>query len=108
MKSFKEIFRKKRSGGEKSSLSFGHGPEADWKLILVSTIVLVVFVSICNLVIFLRINREVLVVENGVGETEATLDLNRLKSTLRYYQNKEVEFEKIKAGAVPSVIDPSL
>lgn len=109
MKDFKEIFEKSDWKGKNNFLHFGNGPEADWKLIVVSTITLAVLASALNVWMFVRINGgKAFEIEKGAEETEATLDLRKLRATLEYYQNKGVEFEKIRSGAVPAVVDPSI
>src|SRR3989344_8024737 len=102
MKDLKEIFKKNDWKGKGSLIRFGSGPEADWKLIVISAITLVILVSALNVWMFVKINEgEAFEIEESAEETEATLDLKKLRATIEYYQNKEVEFEKIRSGAIP-------
>src|SRR3989344_5765629 len=75
---------------------FGTSPEADWKIIFISTVALALLVIIISAFIFIKIDKG-----------EKTLDISLLKKTVSYYQGKAVEFERIKRASTPAV-DPSL
>jgi hypothetical protein len=99
-------FEWKSQGG---LFGWGISPEADWKIIFVSTIVLVGLVTILNFFIFVKMNRgEIFVIEDN-GEAEiATLDMEKIKTTASYYQDKEAEFQKWRNGVNTVIVDPSL
>lgn len=87
---------------------FGTSPEADWKIIFMSTIILVVLVIFSSAFMFIIVSKgETLVVGESSVQDAKSLDTALLKETVLYYQNKALEFERIKSLVVPSV-DPSL
>ncbi|MFZ2763798.1 MAG: hypothetical protein WAX80_02050 [Minisyncoccia bacterium] len=87
---------------------FGTSPEADWKIIFVSGLTFALLLIVLSIFMFIKIDKgEIFVVEKIEGENEKTLDIARLQETVSYYQNKAVEFERIKAAKV-SAVDPSL
>lgn len=87
---------------------FGTSPEADWKIIFISTVVLALSVIILSAFIFIKIDKgEIFVVEQSDEQGEKTLDISLLKETVSYYEGKAVEFERIRRGSTPAV-DPSL
>jgi len=89
-------------------LGFGTSPEADWKIIFFSALILVVVAIALSAFIFIKINKgEIFVVEKPDGQSERTLDLTLLRKTVSYYQGKARVFESVKNKVVPSV-DPSL
>ena len=95
---------------QKDGRLFGHGtsPEADWKIIFISTMVLAVLVIGLSTFVFIKIDRgEIFVVEKLAEQGDKILDLSLLRETVSYYQDKAVEFERIKRVKTPSV-DPSL
>ena len=88
---------------------FGTSAEADWKIIFISTTALLVCVIILSVFMFIKINKGgIFVVEKLVEQKEKTLDVSLLKETVLYYQNKALEFEKMKIATTTRVIDPSL
>lgn len=93
--------------GEKL-FKFGLSPESDWKKILIITITLSVLVSVLNVIMFLQVDKgEIFTIDPQNSEDSLTLDINELEETTEYYQNKALEFEKIKNGATAGV-DPSV
>ena len=97
-------FRWKVRGG----LGFGTSPEADWRIILISAMVLAVLVIALSVLIFIKVDkREIFVVEKPEEEREKALDTSLLKETVLYYQTKALEFERIK-NSVTATVDPSL
>lgn len=86
----------------------GASPEADWKIIFVSTIVLIVSVVALSVFMFIKIDKgEIFVVQRLAGQGQEALNISILKETVSYYQKKAREFEKIKNEKVGAV-DPSL
>ena len=100
----------KKSGWKvRGRLGFGTSPEADWKIILISTIILTVLVIALNVLIFIKVNtRELFMVEQLEEEKGQTLNALLLRKTVLYYQNKALEFERIKNAGTSTAADPSL
>ena len=100
----------KKSGWKiRGKLGFGTSPEADWKIILISTVVLTVLVVTLSVLIFIKVNeRELFMVEQLEEEKGQTLDTLLLRKTVLYYQNKALEFDRIKNAGASTVADPSL
>jgi hypothetical protein len=101
------LFSKKFGKGRRS-LSFGTNPEADWKFIFIYTVVIILLVTLFNIVIFIKIDKgEIFTTERPLEEEKGVFNLAGLKNTVSYYQNKGLEFERIKKEKVPTA-DPSL
>ncbi|OHA92437.1 MAG: hypothetical protein A2665_00385 [Candidatus Zambryskibacteria bacterium RIFCSPHIGHO2_01_FULL_46_30] len=100
----------KKSGWKvRGRLGFGTSPEADWKIIVISTMVLTVLVVALSIWIFIKVNeREFFTVEPLEEERGKTLDTLLLRKTVLYYQNKALEFDRIKNAGTSTVADPSL
>ena len=87
---------------------FGTSPEADWKIILISTIVLAVLAIALNVLIFIKIDkREIFVADKAGEERGQALDISLLRETVLYYQNKAREFEKIQNQKTTSMVSPA-
>lgn len=79
---------------------FGTGPEADWKIIFIATSVLALLIIALSIFMFIKIDkREIFVSDKSSEPSQRTLDTARLKETILYYQNKALEFERIKNSA---------
>jgi len=108
MDNLRKIFSKfefKKSG---TSLNLGSGPERDWKLIALSTILLALFVIGFSLYVFIQIDKgEIFVVERPGGREGRILDIDKLRATVDYYQSKAETFETLKSQVIQSQ-DPSL
>ncbi len=100
----------KKSGWKiRGRLGFGTSPEADWIIILISTMVLTIFVVAFSVWIFIKVNqREFFTMEPLEEEKGKTLDTLLLRETVSYYQNKALEFERIKNAGTSTVANPSL
>ena len=83
-------------------------PDADWKVIFIGTVSLIVFVSILNLVVFVRVDKGKFFVGEEVITETLTLNTEKLKKTLTYYQNKAAEFKRFTSGGATVIVDPSL
>lgn len=87
---------------------FGTGPEADWKIIFISSTILVVLIIISSVFVFIKVYQgTVFTAEKSAVQEKKVLDIAFLRETVSYYQNKMLEFEKIKSVVAPST-DPSL
>jgi len=87
-------------------LSFGVSPEEDWKIIFISSIILVFVVIILNVYIFIKIDKGEIFGVTKSTEQEELLDISLLKETVFYYQNKALKFESFNSGDT-SIVDPS-
>lgn len=88
-------------------LKLGENPETDWKFIFIFTALLTVLIITLSVFTFIKIDKgEIFLVKESTGEEEG-LDLKVLKETVSYYENKALEFERIKSTKTSSV-DPSL
>ena len=87
---------------------FGVSPQADWKIIFISTLVLTLLALVLSGFIFIKIDKgEIFVVDRPLEQRGKTLDISLLKETISYYQGKAREFERTKNLVVPAT-DPSL
>ncbi len=106
----KETFQNLNKFNFKSGfkLGFDTGPEADWLIIFISSLTLSILVIALAIYMFIKVgNGEVFTVEKPVEEEAKMLDTKLLETTVLYYQNKAIEFERIKIEGVESV-DPSI
>lgn len=86
---------------------FGTSPEVDWKIIFILAMILAVFVIALSVFMFIKIDRKgIFVVERPTGGRGTTLDASLLRETVLYYQNKALEFKRIKSVITPAT-DPS-
>ena len=94
--------------GRRRAFGFGAGPESDWKIIFISTVILLLLIIILSIFMFVKIDKgDIFVVERPSGEKEKALDTVLLKETVSYYQNKASDFESVLN--TPAVVpDPSL
>jgi hypothetical protein len=84
-------------------------PDADWKVIFTGTVLLVLFASMLNLAVFVRIDKgKLFATEEEAAAEIPTIDTEELKKTLTYYQNKAAEFRRLTGGGATVVVDPSL
>ena len=87
---------------------FGVSPQADWKIIFISTLVLTLLALVLSGFIFIKIDKgEIFVIDKPLEQRGKTLDISLLKEIISYYQGKAREFERIKSLVVPAT-DPSL
>jgi voltage-gated potassium channel Kch len=76
---------------------FGTSPEADWKIIFISTLVLGSLVIALSVYMFIEVgNREISELEELAGQDDKPLNASLLRDTVLYYQNKALKFERIK------------
>ena len=109
MNKLKIFLNKFKREGDGPLFGFGTSPQADWRVIFFTSVGVAVLVSIINIAMFIGIDRgEIFVTQNPQTEGNKTLDIEKLKSTNRFYQNKATEFEKIKSGTRTSLVDPSI
>lgn len=104
-----QIFKK--IGWKKDGRPFGWGasPDADWKTIFLSTIVLILLASAWSFYVFTQVGRgEVSVDEAVTGEQLVTFDIEELKSAVSYYEAKAKAFEQLRNGSTTTVSDPSI
>ena len=88
-------------------LKLGESQETDWKIISLSTAVLATLIIVLSIFTFIKIDKgEIFSIKETAGEGGG-LDLVSLKETVSYYENKALEFERIKSSK-PTGVDPSL
>jgi hypothetical protein len=88
---------------------FGTSPETDWKIILVSAVVLAFIVITLCAYMFIKINKgEIFLVDQSTDTEAKTLDVEVLRETVSYYQSKALEFEHIRNATTTEAVDPSL
>lgn len=107
MDKLKALFTKSDSKARHAKLRLGRGVEASWKIILLSTIILTVFVIALGVYMYIKIDKGEVFSSEKAPEEKAVLDINLLRKTISYYQNKAFEFENIDSKNV-GVVDPSL
>jgi hypothetical protein len=87
---------------------FGVSPNADWKILFVSSVLLVILACILGSYFFIRVNLGQLVGQKSYQTEEGKVfDEDLLKQTLEYYKSRAVMFEEIKMTK-ETVPDPSL
>ena len=88
---------------------FGTSPEADWRIIFISTIILIASVITLGVFVFRQTNQTDIFMPGDLDVPEGQiLDTSVLRETILYYQNKESEFGRIKNSALLVPADPSL
>lgn len=108
MKNLHTFFRKSNWGTNGRLFGFGTSPEADWKIIFISAVLLIILAIASSVFIFVKIDKgEVFALDKSLERKGETLNISLLRETVSYYQNKASEFEKIKNTKV-SAVDPSL
>ena len=85
----------------------GENQESDWKIISLSTAVLATLIIALSVFTFIKIDKGEIFSANEAVVESSGLDLNLLKETVSYYENKKLEFERIKS-LKPVGVDPSL
>lgn len=108
MKKITSLFSKFKISRGGHLMGFGTSPENDWKILLMSFMVLLIFtLGTCRYFFFKVNNGEFLVLTDEEKTPSSTFNLNRVRQTINYYESKSQELEKIKI--TPEVIlDPSL
>ncbi len=91
-----------------SSFRLGKSPEADWKIIFLSTASLVLAVVALSAFMFVKVSKgEIFTLETETPAEERTLSTSRLERAAEYYSLKASEFERL-ISAPASSVDPSL
>ncbi len=87
---------------------WGRSPERDWKIIFTFMTLLLFCSIVFSTFIFIKIDKgEIFLVEQPNEEQNLTVNLEKLKDTISYYNSKALEFGKIK-NSKPQYVDPSL
>lgn len=108
MENLKTFFKKSDLKFSSALFGFGTSPEADWKVIFISSAVLAISFVSFSVYIFIKIDKgEIFVPEEPVGQEENIFDSALLTETVSYYQGKALEFTEMKQEGIPAV-DPSL
>lgn len=108
MKDLKTFFKNFKFSFGGRLFGFGTSPESDWKVIFISSVVLTIAVIAGSVFMFIKIDKGEIFVSKGFSsQEENTLDIELLRETVSYYQNKIIEFEENGNLSLPTV-DPSL
>ena len=103
LKFFKETNWKIKS----PKFTFGTGPEADWKIIFISAITLVVLAITLSIYMYIKIDKgEIFTIDKTKEGEKHVLNIDLLKETVSYYQDKYLKFESIDRVNT-SIVDPS-
>ena len=77
---------------------FGTSPIADWKIICVSTTILVIISVLVSLYVFFMINKgEIFLAEKPEASSSESLNEKLLERIIEHYRGKASEFERIKS-----------
>lgn len=108
MENLKTFLKKPNLKLNGSLFGFGTSPEADWKVIFVSSAVLAISFVIFSVYIFIKIDKGEIFVSKQTTEQEGQiLDTALFKETISYYEAKALEFKEMKKVEITAV-DPSL
>ena len=92
----------------KYAVRSGGSPDLDWKVILISFILVNVLSVVLNVLLFVSIGRGDFGTRGKVpSESLTTFNRKDLSDSLNYFQAKEQELERLKKEP-PTVSDPSL
>ena len=87
---------------------FGVSPNDDWKVLAIVFGVLMLFAAIFGVYMFVLIDKgDIFVVEKKAVSHTTTLNKTLLTDTLKFYKDRAIQFETIKAVEA-TVPDPSL
>ena len=88
--------------------TLGISPESDWKFIFIATLIALIVVVSWSVYIFIEIDKgEIFMSDKSKDSGITPLDISLLKNTVKYYEKKELEFERIKREGIESR-DPSI
>jgi hypothetical protein len=108
MKKFNSIFSKFKIIRGGRLFGFGTSPENDWKIILMTFMMLLVITLAACVYYFIKVdNGNFLVLTDEEKTPTSTFNLNRVRQTINYYEGKSEELEKIK-NTPEDILDPSL
>jgi hypothetical protein len=85
---------------------FGVSPNADWKILFVSSTVLALIVAGLGTYFFVQVNRGEVVGEKKSTLDDRAFDSTLLKTTVNYYRTRSAKLEEIKSLNTPP--DPSV
>ncbi len=87
---------------------FGVSPNADWKVLFVCMILLLIIVSSLGTYLFVKINNgSLFTVKTQTQSVAPKINTDQLRRTLQYYDERAKTLEDIKKNKV-SIPDPSL
>jgi len=100
----KSIFKSK--GKDKSKIQFN--VYRDWGILLSLFFVLLIAVAVISIYLFIQINEEkIFVKQRPVGEEIEMLNVEKLGSVIKVFNNRSENFENILKNK-PEIIDPAL
>jgi hypothetical protein len=89
-------------------LGFGLSPETDWKIIILTFMICMFLVLIGCAYFFIKIdNGGFLPVTDEEKTPSSSFNINRVRQTVNYYDNKSKELEIIKSTP-EDILDPSI
>ncbi len=107
MEDINKIFSKLNFTKGRRYFAFGSSPEADWRIILLSFILLCfITIGLCTY-FFYKINLSDINPESSPTVTAPAFNINKLRQTISHYKEKEMEFERVRSTP-ETVVDPSL
>lgn len=108
MENFKGFLKKPDLKFSGNPFGFGTSPEADWKVIFISSVILAISFVIFSVYIFIKIDKgEIFVSKKTTNQDGQVLDTTLLTETVSYYEAKALEFKEMKMIRI-STVDPSL
>jgi hypothetical protein len=80
----------------------------DWKIIIVSFIILAIIILAGSLYMFIGVSRgDIFLVEQKTEGVVQTINKDELANTVKFFESRKAHFEELKANR-PTVGDPSL
>jgi hypothetical protein len=93
----------------KRPFGWSTSPDADWRVIFIGTVLLMVFASLLNLAVFIRVEKgKFFASAEPQSQETLTLNTDELNKTLESYKNRAAEFGRLTSGGVSVVADPSI
>lgn len=91
-------------------ISFGKNPDSDWKKIFLAALTLAILTIAVNVYVYVKIDKgEMFVVEGEVEGGGNSLNIEELNATLKYYEGKTENFQRIiRLASSTPVSDPSI
>ncbi len=105
----KNIIGKFSEIGDRDKLKSVLTPHRDWKIIIIVSSFLLIVLSVWSVYFFIQVNEEKMffeIEEKSVEDFEV-LDVEGLKKTIEFFENKEEKFNTLTEEK-PGIVDPSL
>jgi hypothetical protein len=106
--SFKNSFKNIKEVFDKDKSKIFISPFRDWSLLLFCFFISLIAVGVASFYFFIQINKEqVFSMEMEVKEEVEILDVEKLKSTIKIFDEKQKLFDELSQQK-PDIIDPAL